>query len=312
MIKKYNNGKVITDGNLSSATMINASRFSFPIENDRSVQVVEQDYVVRAENFAPQNLGTQHPTYTGAILVSEGNFSNMAGGLVRFTRTFLKYPSSEIIIPTTSNVEFPEIKDAVPYADDDGETQIGYIVLRNAFSKVVSCEQRVQFVNLLDTSSDSGISLNDIETGSRVTREGDSYVWIVAGVSGSGVSVYREDDSSITNNFSGSSRGTSWTAQSQATTFAGITIHKKFTPIVRNQFQSNPNGITYTDQYTGESVSLDAITNSVDYVSSITIPSISQYIAKSQNEEMIRIEDTKIEHFMGTIYKVTNTFTKAL
>ena len=137
-------------------------------------------------------------------------------------------------------------------------------------------------------------------------------MWIVAGVSGSGVSVYREDDSSITNYFSGSSRGTSWTAQSQATTFAGITIHKKFTPIVRNQFQSNPNGITYTDQYTGESVSLDAITNSVDYVSSITIPSISQYIAKSQNDEMIRIEDTKIEHFMGTIYKVTNTFTKAL
>ena len=282
MIKKYNNGKVITDGNLSSATMINASRFSFPIENDRSVQVVEQDYVVRAENFAPQNLGTQHPTYTGAILVSEGNFSNMAGGLVRFTRTFLKYPSSEIIIPTTSNVEFPEIKDAVIGQDDDGEPTIGYFILRNAFSKVVACEQRIQFVDINGTSSDSGIPLNDIEIGSRVFRDGDPYVWIVAGVSGSGVSVYREDDESITSNFSGSSRGTSWRVQSGATSFAGITMHKKYTPIIRNQFQSNPNGITYTDQYTGESVSLDAITNSVDYVSSITIPSISQYIAKSQ------------------------------
>lgn len=312
MIKKYNNGKVITDGNLASPTMINASRFSFPIENDRSVQIIDQDYVVRSENFVASNFGSQHPTYTDAVFVSEGNFSNMAGGLLRFTRTFLRYPSSEIIIPTTSNVEFPEIKDAVVGQDDDGEPTIGYFILRNAFSKVVACEQRIQFVDINGTSSDSGISLSDIEIGSRVFRDGDPYVWIVAGVSGSGVSVYREDDASITSNFSGSSRGTSWRVQSGATSFAGITMHKKYTPIIRNQFQSYPDGFTYTDQYTGESVTMDTISNPVDYVSSATIPSISEYIAETQNETMIRIEDTKIEHFMGSIYKVINTFTKAL
>ena len=41
MIRKYNNGGVITDGDLTTPVAVDSPRFSFPFENQRDLQLIE-------------------------------------------------------------------------------------------------------------------------------------------------------------------------------------------------------------------------------------------------------------------------------
>lgn len=316
MIKEYNNGKVITDGNFSAPVAVSASRFSFPFENERSVRIIEQDYVVRSENFSKQTLGTQHPQYTDAVLVSESGFSNLIGGLVRFTRTFLSFPSYEIILPITSNVQFPAFKEYFQTGtDDDGNPIMTLTDLRTSFSRVVHCDQRIRFVNLASNidevaMNDSHIPFDSIQAGAIVIQLSNGKEWVVESVSSSVVSVVDPNDENTTSGFTNATRGGEWIVNDPVFNFDSISIRQKFSPVISNDWGTN--GIDIVNSYTKETTNISSVSSSVDYVSSFTSPSVSSYLSYIESESKIQIEDTKIEHFLGTIYKVTNIVTKAL
>ena len=190
MIKKYNNGKVITDGNFESAVAVSSPRFSFPFENHRSVRLIEQDYVVRSDNYGQLILGSTHPIYTTAVLVRESGFQNIVGGLLRFTRSFLIVPNETFVFPKTSNVTFPSLKYDIEIQDDKTSREIPDI--RDSFSKVVPCEERVTFVNLASNSqaiieNDSHIDSSTIGVGDTIYKHSNKQLYTIT-ESSSGVS----------------------------------------------------------------------------------------------------------------------------
>ena len=81
--------------------------------------------------------------------------------------------------------------------------------------------------------------------------------------------------------------------------FDSITINEKFSPYITSTFDSSLN------------LEINGVINKIDYCSTQTIPSINNYNTMIANKTKIQIEDTKIEKFMGSIYKVVEIFTEA-
>ena len=314
MIKEYNNGKVITDGNFETPIAVSSARFSFPFENHRSVQLIEQDFVVRSENFSKQNLGTMNSIYTEAVLVSETGFSNLIGGLLKFTRTYLKISNQTFVFAKTSNVTFPSLKWDYTLEQEGVEFSRNLSNIRDSFSKVVPCEERVNFVNLASNSkaiveNDSHIDSSSIDVGMEIyDRSSESIYTITEANSGIFTAVNNSNSTDI-KNFHLSQRGSVWNIYSPVFNFDSVSINAKFTPYVENTWE---NPFSFLSNYYNLPESVTEIRNPVDFVAFNTTPATEEYFGWIENGTRIRIEDTKIEQFMGHIYKVTELFTKAL
>lgn len=83
-----------TDGDFTVASATGVSRISFPIDGDITAQIIEQDYIQLAANFAPLALSTPHPDIATAYLVGESPLEDLGGGVVRWTRTFATIPAN--------------------------------------------------------------------------------------------------------------------------------------------------------------------------------------------------------------------------
>ena len=298
-IQKYNNGKVIHDGNLTSPLAVSSLRFNFPFENQRDLQIIEQDFVVRAENFSQLPLGTNHETYTNALLLTESNFSSMNGGLVRFTRTFGIIPSTQYVFPTTSNVTFPAYK--VNVTIDDVTEEVEY---RKSITKSVPCEKRVSFVNLASDSdaiieNDSHVNIENIQIGDFIYERETKLIWEIIENNYQSNGNFLATNSGDQKTFSINGRGNSWNFYKPVFNFDTITINEKFSPYRNSIFHESLNFL------------INGVINKIDYCTTDSIPSINGYNSMISNKTKIQIEDTKIEKFMGSIYKVVEIFTEA-
>ena len=119
-------------------------RRQYPIRQDLTAIVYEDDFCQRPEYFIPTALDTPHPVHVNAFLIAESNPRPMGtGGLVKFTRTFSTVPGDRIEY-TTTNFSFPAFK----------TTSAATSELRASFSE--TCVARVFYSYILskDPSAD--------------------------------------------------------------------------------------------------------------------------------------------------------------
>ena len=323
MIVRYKDseGKVqiISDGTFETPVAVSSPRFSFPFNNERSVRLIEQDYVIRGNRFSQIALGTAHPTYPNAKLVEESGFSNLVGGLVQWTRRFLSIPQTVFIIPKTSNFSFPSFKktEVQTTTDDEGNEQEEEveIIIRENKTKVVPCEERVHFVDLSAgggglVENDRHVELSAITEGDLIYNRDEESVYEITDINSNGYVARNVANNQQTATYSRTQRGNSWNFYAPTLTFESITIRQGFSP-QRTHIFDEDSPITWQDAYNLDQQLTESIESSVDYVSNETRPSIDTYIGMIRTEEFLQIEDTKIEQFMGHIYKVSETFTRA-
>ena len=323
MIVRYKDSEgevqIISDGTFETPVAVSSPRFSFPFNNERSVRLIEQDYVIRGNKFSQIALGTAHPIYSNAKLVEESGFSNLVGGLVQWTRRFLSIPNTVFVLPKTSNFSFPAFKKIQEQTttDDAGEEQTEEveIVIRENKTKVVPCEERVHFVDLSAgggnlAENDRHVDISGITEGSLIYNRAEQSVHEITEINSNGYVARNVANNQQTATYSRTQRGSSWNFYAPTLTFESITIRQGFSP-VRTHIFDEDSPITWQDAYNLNQQLTESIESSVDYVSDETRPSVDSYIGMIRNEELLQIEDTKIEQFMGHIYKVSETFTKA-
>lgn len=306
MIRKYNNGGVITDGDLTTPVAVDSPRFSFPFENQRDLQLIEQDFVVRAENFSTLPLGTLHDVYSSASLLSESNFQSMSGGITKFTRTFGIIPSTEYIFPTTLNVTFPKYMHTILQWKGEGtdlELETTNIDIRKAITKSVQCEKRVRFVNLASDSdqiveNDSHVNIEDIQDGDLIYERSTKKIWEITEVN-LDQGKFVATNSGETKTFTSNNRGSTWNFYKPVFNFNSITIKERFSPYITFEFVEELNSL------------LTGVKNKVDYCTFASVPSIEEYESMIANKTEILVADTQIEQFIGHIYKVSEIYTEA-
>ena len=69
-------------------------RKRFPFRQDLTAILYDEDFIQRAEFFAPLPLSTPHPDLEDVFLVGETNPTTRADGLFRWTRTFASLPAT--------------------------------------------------------------------------------------------------------------------------------------------------------------------------------------------------------------------------
>lgn len=91
---------VYTDGDFTVATPCSLPVLSSPIPGLNEENVLRQDFMQLRKNFSPLALNTAHPSsgatpdFSAWKLVEEGERQDMGCGVVRWTRTYAKKPSS--------------------------------------------------------------------------------------------------------------------------------------------------------------------------------------------------------------------------
>lgn len=83
-------------GVFAVATPISLPVFGCPFSKEgiNIPYVLTQDFWQLQDNFAPLALDTPHPDFPDYILVSEGQSTDMKGGVRQWTRTYAKVPDS--------------------------------------------------------------------------------------------------------------------------------------------------------------------------------------------------------------------------
>lgn len=129
------------DGTWTAAIATGLPVLSQPFVGDSGFYVLNQEYQQFAENFTPLALNTAHPdaTYTAYKLVSESPNQDIGNGIVKWTRTYAKVPTTRNDYATIS-YNFVGFYGAI--ADIATVTSFP-IVGRNRFSNNVTC--RIQY-----------------------------------------------------------------------------------------------------------------------------------------------------------------------
>lgn len=94
--------QILTDGDWSQASATGAERPQSPISTINANYIIEQDYIVNADNFSPLALNTPHATKPSYKLVAETQPQDIGSGAVRFTRTYAQVPATHDAWSTTA------------------------------------------------------------------------------------------------------------------------------------------------------------------------------------------------------------------
>jgi hypothetical protein len=86
----------VEDGDFSIATVAGDRRYSRPFsdQGDNTSALFEQDFMVNTADFTPTALGSTPDDLPDYYLVAEGALQPMGGGVSKFTRTYAQVPAS--------------------------------------------------------------------------------------------------------------------------------------------------------------------------------------------------------------------------
>lgn len=88
--------RTYVDGSWTTAVAITQPLYTCPFEGVNVQYLLEQQFVIFAENFSPLALNTPHPDDATFILVSESPLEDFGNGAVKWTRIYAKLPSQRI------------------------------------------------------------------------------------------------------------------------------------------------------------------------------------------------------------------------
>jgi hypothetical protein len=93
---------ILIDGNWDIASPVGVERLTSPIPTTNTSYILQQDYVINTDSYAPLALNTPHPTKTNYKLVSESPTQTFGSGSVIWTRTYAQVPSSHDLFSSIS------------------------------------------------------------------------------------------------------------------------------------------------------------------------------------------------------------------
>jgi hypothetical protein len=88
---------IYTDGDWTIATINGPKRWLRPFPETNAQIQFEQEYLQLESYFTPEPLDTPHPDYPDYYLVAESQLTGAGGGIVKWTRTYSRIPSSRTI-----------------------------------------------------------------------------------------------------------------------------------------------------------------------------------------------------------------------
>ena len=81
-------------GSFTVATACSLPEFSAPFPGINIVYLLTQEFMQYVNSYTALALDTPHPDFTDFLLVSEDKQRDMGGGIVRWTRTYAKFPQT--------------------------------------------------------------------------------------------------------------------------------------------------------------------------------------------------------------------------
>ena len=304
--------KVLSDLDLTTAIAVSPVSISYPFPNNLEFKLYEQEFAILLSYYEPQVLGTKHETFPNAVLVEENKTNHIGGTVAKFTRSFLDVPNITIVEPTTMNVSFPALYNGTKFeTNNEGEeVEALWAKIREPIARTVSCEARFTYYDLSNAEViDETTPFNQIEIGNLIKYEvgGETYKDKVTGTTVASITVFN-DESETTINLQDYNRNDSWFLLKGE--IANIDVDSKFSPTITHDFQANE--FDYDSPITNENLPIDSFTIQTDYVDANTTPNFESYLVSISKEEMIRITDSEIEHFMGNVWRKKEIFTKAI
>lgn len=142
-------------GSYDTAVACSLPVFSAPFEGVNIDYLLTQDFVCAAANYAAEDLNTPHTDYPEFLLAKESEKRDQAGGMVRWTRTYAK-------VPTTYSQPGSVLYNFIGYATSDTPALIG----RDRFT--VAAAARIQYDYFLLAFNLGGIGVILDETGAVV------------------------------------------------------------------------------------------------------------------------------------------------
>ena len=85
---------IVYDGDFTTASAVRAPVYSSPLPHTNERLILRQEFEQLASSFSPEALNTAHPDASSFKLVEESDGEAIGGGLIRWTRTYAKVPST--------------------------------------------------------------------------------------------------------------------------------------------------------------------------------------------------------------------------
>tara|TARA_R100001463_G_scaffold126466_1_gene184194 strand:+ start:13510 stop:14469 length:960 start_codon:yes stop_codon:yes gene_type:complete len=310
------------DGNFVRPVAIKAARTTYPIQNFNSLKLYFQDFVQLASEYTVPQIGITHPVHANAILVEESNFSNLAGGLFSFTRTFCEFPTTQYEQPVLISYAFPGFKSLEPQytteIDEDGNTTSTLTdfkerIWRNPITKQVTGRQVVQWHNLLDNTNAKTITLQKGEiTLSTAILYKEQIYYPTEILENSDFKIFF-NDVEITLKFTRQGKGQDdWqavAALANGYNFDNLEITDQFKIFDKKrtveQSTSTVEGQEVINTYTKIGSSEET-----NFLSTTSSPSEATYQNYITDGVEIQPNETVVEQFIGSIYTTKNTLIK--
>jgi hypothetical protein len=305
--------KPIYDGNFDAPQPVRPVRIKYPYPEFRAFVIYEQDYIVRAENYAPATLGIRHHIYTNAQLAEEGSVAPVGGGLLQFVRTFCTIPTATYEAPLVTAYTYPAfLVSARRYGYQKSE-----IGMRLKFTQRVTGRTIHTF-----HAVDPDYTASGLEIGDKVGYEGFIAEIINFNSHGDPTIEYRDENYKKQTKTVPAYLITAADGRGNAN-FKDLPITTAFqiltrTPLYNNQGRngSEQNFFGSTNFLEQESVVEQGIDGAsrydfwarVDYISNYTEPNLDQYL----NTAALQSSETKIEQVIGNVYRCSNDFVPAL